>query len=325
MFDSASRKILIGLATTTLLSTTMSSVWAEEAGAQDSHHLITSEGQPVLSTREGECIQTPVTPNDPRLAFKECGDIGDRDGDGIADDDDACPDNTPEEISKGVYSKENPPKNDCDKIGCPIDTDGDGVPDYADKCADTAAEYMVSPPACTRHQCVDSTGCTGGDEDGDGVTNCEDQCPGTPAGTEVNSIGCAAGQEKRTEKETLSSEVLFDFDKFNLKAEGKRELDRIANAIVGEGEYFSTLQVIGHTDSIGTDKYNQTLSEKRARSVAQYLISKGIAANKVSEEGRGEKEPIASNKTSAGRQQNRRVEINYGLFRQGEGQSQRIE
>lgn len=108
-------------------------------------------------------------------------------------------------------------------------------------------------------------------------------------------------------KVTLNADALFDFDKSVLKPAAKASLD----SLVGQVKNL-TLEVIiavGHTDSIGTDAYNQKLSVRRAQSVKKYLVSKGIEANRVYVEGKGESQPVADNKTKEGRAKNRRVEI----------------
>ena len=109
------------------------------------------------------------------------------------------------------------------------------------------------------------------------------------------------------EKVTFAADVLFDFDKAAIKPEGKSKLDELASRI--RGINLEVVIAIGHTDSIGSDAYNQKLSVRRAESVKAYLVSKGIEPNRVYTEGKGEKQPIASNKTKDGRAKNRRVEI----------------
>lgn len=109
------------------------------------------------------------------------------------------------------------------------------------------------------------------------------------------------------EKVTLAADVLFDFDKSVLKAEGKNKLDDLAAKV--KAINLEVVIAIGHTDSIGSDAYNQKLSVRRAESVKAYLVSKGIEPNRIYTEGKGEKQPVASNKTKDGRQKNRRVEI----------------
>ena len=109
------------------------------------------------------------------------------------------------------------------------------------------------------------------------------------------------------EKVTLAADVLFDFDKSLLKPEGKAKLDDLANKV--QAINLEVVIAIGHTDSIGSDAYNQKLSVRRAESVKAYLVSKGVEPNRIYTEGKGEKQPVASNKTKEGRQKNRRVEI----------------
>jgi OOP family OmpA-OmpF porin len=110
-----------------------------------------------------------------------------------------------------------------------------------------------------------------------------------------------------SEKVTFAADAFFDFDKATLKPEGKAKLDDLAGKIKG-----ITLEVIiavGHTDSVGSEAYNQKLSLRRAEAVKGYLVSKGIEANRVYTEGKGAKQPVADNKTAEGRAKNRRVEI----------------
>ena len=109
------------------------------------------------------------------------------------------------------------------------------------------------------------------------------------------------------EKVTLAADVLFDFDKSILKTEGKNKLDDLATKV--KAINLEVVIAIGHTDSIGSDAYNQKLSVRRAESVKAYLVSKGVEPNRIYTEGKGEKQPVASNKTKDGRQKNRRVEI----------------
>ena len=109
------------------------------------------------------------------------------------------------------------------------------------------------------------------------------------------------------EKVTLAADVLFDFDKSVLKPEGKAKLDDLAGKV--KGINLEVVIAIGHTDSIGSDAYNQKLSVRRAASGKGYLVSKGVEPNRIYTEGKGEKQPVASNKTKEGRQKNRRVEI----------------
>lgn len=108
-------------------------------------------------------------------------------------------------------------------------------------------------------------------------------------------------------KVVLNADTFFDFDKATLKPEGKQVLDQVAQQAGSVN--LETVIATGHTDSIGTEAYNQKLSERRANTVKQYLISKGVPADRIYAEGKGELQPVASNKTREGRAQNRRVEI----------------
>ncbi|MER1939603.1 MULTISPECIES: outer membrane protein OmpA [unclassified Castellaniella] len=108
-------------------------------------------------------------------------------------------------------------------------------------------------------------------------------------------------------KVVLNADTFFDFDKSTIKPEGRQVLDQVAQQAGTIN--LETIIAVGHTDSIGTEAYNQKLSERRANSVKQYLISKGVAADRIYAEGKGEMQPVASNKTREGRAQNRRVEI----------------
>lgn len=107
---------------------------------------------------------------------------------------------------------------------------------------------------------------------------------------------------------TLEADTYFDFDKSNLKPEGKDSLDALVRDM-GDLNAVAKVEVVGHTDAIGTDEYNQGLSERRAATVKEYLADKGVPADKIETVGMGESQPVASNKTREGRAQNRRVEV----------------
>ncbi|RYX93813.1 MAG: OmpA family protein [Comamonadaceae bacterium] len=108
-------------------------------------------------------------------------------------------------------------------------------------------------------------------------------------------------------KVTYAADAFFDFDKSVLKPEGKAKLDDLTSKI--KDINLEVIIAVGHTDSVGSDAYNQKLSVARSESVKAYLVSKGIEKNRVYTEGKGEKQPVADNKTSEGRAKNRRVEI----------------
>ena len=109
------------------------------------------------------------------------------------------------------------------------------------------------------------------------------------------------------EKVTFAADVFFDFDKSVIKPDGKSKLDDLSSKM--RGINLEVVIAIGHADAIGSDAYNQKLSVRRAEAVKAYLVSKGIEANRVYTEGKGEKQPVASNKTKEGRAKNRRTEI----------------
>jgi OOP family OmpA-OmpF porin len=117
----------------------------------------------------------------------------------------------------------------------------------------------------------------------------------------------STGTQDASEKISFDTETLFDFDKTTLKNEGKQRLDLLAARLM-DG-VVQVVVALGHTDSMGTQAYNQQLSEKRARAVADYLSNKGIPNEKIFTEGRGGSQPIASNSSEAGRAMNRRVAI----------------
>ena len=108
-------------------------------------------------------------------------------------------------------------------------------------------------------------------------------------------------------KVTYAADAFFDFDKAVLKPEGKAKLDDLVGKV--KGISLEVIIAVGHTDSIGKEGYNQKLSVKRSEAVKAYLVSKGIEKNRVYTEGKGEKQPVADNKTAEGRAKNRRVEI----------------
>ena len=159
-----------------------------------------------------------------------------------------------------------------------------------------------------------------GDEDEDGVFDRRDHCPDTPANTPVDNRGCPIPQypatvkpeEPQSEVITLSDQgdVLFAFDSAQLTPAAQEQLlglmDKLKNADV------LSIKVVGHTDSQGTDAYNQALSERRASSVAAFLLEQGLAPDKLTSQGMGESQPVADNASEEGRAKNRRVELVIG-------------
>ena len=179
-----------------------------------------------------------------------------------------------------------------DANGCAMDSDNDGVVDGIDMCANTPAGVTVDDVGCP----IDS--------DRDGVADYKDLCPNTPEGVIVDQDGCPIAGE------TILSlnDVHFEFDKATLTPEAQSTLDEAVDALLNSDEVVE-VRVEGHTDSIGTEEYNQNLSQRRAESVVDYLTSKGVNGNNLIPVGMGENHPIANNETDAGRALNRRVDF----------------
>ena len=216
-------------------------------------------------------------PNDAGLvSFNGCPDT---DGDGIADKDDACP------TEAGTKAKK----------GCPVrDTDGDGVEDDKDDCPNVKG--LVTTAGCP-------------DKDGDGVIDELDKCPNVK-GTKANK-GCPA--IKKEDKEALDlavKSIEFQTSSAKIKSASYGDLNKVAEILNKYPNY--AVQISGHTDSQGEAAKNLVLSKNRAKSCFDYLVKKGIKANRMSHEGYGETQPIADNNTATGRQKNRRVE--FSLF-----------
>jgi len=142
-----------------------------------------------------------------------------------------------------------------------------------------------------------------GDSDGDGVPNSRDACPDTPRTHRVDSCGCSIMLEGVAR---IDMTVQFDFDREVVKPEFMAEIRTLADFMKANTDVSAVLE--GHTDSVGTEQYNQGLSQRRVNAVRQVLISEfGIAAARLRADGFGEARPAASNDTPAGRAQNRRV------------------
>jgi len=204
----------------------------------------------------------------------------DSDNDGVVDNLDKCP-NTPASIQ-------------VDQNGCPLDEDKDGVADYLDKCPQTPVKASVDEFGCTL------------DTDKDGVPDYQDKCP-TLAGTADNQ-GCP---ELTKEVKTLFQKALqgikFDTGKSTIKPVSFPILDAVAKVMNENPSY--KLIIGGHTDNVGAEGMNLTLSKNRAESVSVYLIGKGISPERISATGYGLTRPVDDNNTVAGRTRNRRVEL----------------
>jgi OmpA-OmpF porin, OOP family len=184
----------------------------------------------------------------------------------------------------------------------PVDTDGDGVFDDADACANT--------PAGTK---VDSRGCEL-DTDRDGVVDSKDKCPETPTSLAVDAAGCPILEAQQMRQELL---INFDTNRAEVKAEYDDEIEDFAEFL---RQYTNTNAVIeGHTDSDGSDAYNQALSERRATAVMNELVNDhNIPASRLSSVGYGESRPVAPNTSAAGKDSNRRIEAAVSVEVQGQ-------
>ena len=224
------------------------------------------------------------TPAGDRVDAKGCSLPKDADGDGVLDDADGCADT---------------PKGDkVDEKGCslPKDADGDGVNDDVDACADTPAGDQVDAKGCPLPK----------DGDGDGVNDDADRCPSTPSGVEVDAEGCQVLFQP-TKKTLILEGVNFETGKATLTPESETILNGVAESLVANDSI--RVQVTGHTDNTGSLALNRRLSRSRADAVRTYLISRGVAEDRLTARGFGPDQPVGSNKTADGRAQNRRVEL----------------
>jgi OOP family OmpA-OmpF porin len=209
----------------------------------------------------------------------------DADNDGVPDNRDQCP-GTPAGAS-------------VDSRGCQPDDDNDGVANSQDQC-----------PATTTGASVDSRGCEL-DSDNDGVVDSRDQCPGTAAGMDVDADGCEGITETT---ETIELQVRFPSNSAVIGDRFDSELARIADIMKENPQ--TTVEIAGHTDSLGEASYNQFLSQRRAEAVAERLTGPlGIDPERVTAVGYGEDQPVADNSSAAGRAENRRVEARIQVTR----------
>jgi OOP family OmpA-OmpF porin len=204
----------------------------------------------------------------------------DTDGDGVPDGLDDCPDTSPE--SKGKV----------DIYGCPVDSDFDGLPDFLDRC-----------PTNRIGAVVDSTGCPV-DSDADGVPDGLDDCPATMYGVEVDRYGCI---DLSVFDKPLVLNIDYPSGSFEIDPNSKMKLQKLAGILNFVPHI--RMEINGYTDNIGTSVANQKLSEKRANRVRDYLVTLGVAAERIQVFGRGEDNFVASNQTAEGRAKNRRIEI----------------
>jgi OOP family OmpA-OmpF porin len=202
----------------------------------------------------------------------------DRDGDGVKDDVDKCPDD---------------PGNQPD--GCPGDTDKDGVRDHVDRCPSVPGE--------------EDDGCPP-DADKDGIFDDKDRCrrdPETRNGWE-DEDGCPdeVPRKIRGASGTMAG-IRFEVNSAKVTRSSRAQLDEAADRLQANPDY--DVEIVGHTDSTGPRDYNVELSEKRANSVRDYLVTKGVDADRITTRGAGPDDPIATNSTASGRAKNRRIEF----------------
>jgi outer membrane protein OmpA-like peptidoglycan-associated protein len=271
--------------------------------------------KPKDTDEDGVFDKKDKCPDTPKGAIVDkVGCPSDADGDGVFDGIDQCP-----ETPKGW------PVN---AQGCPLDSDNDGVPDGKDKCPNTPKGCTVNAEGCQADadgdgvcdgldQCpntpkgcrVDARGCPI-DSDGDGVCDGIDQCPGTAKGLTVDAKGCPPPPPPpayipEAKKELVLDKIFFETNSATLKPESSETLDKVAESLKNFPDV--NIQVAGHTDNTGSAAYNMKLSDKRAKAVMDYLVSKGVPASQLTAKGYGLTEPVADNKTAEGRAQNRRV------------------
>lgn len=266
------------------------------------------------------------------VEFQGCPDT---DGDGITDAQDACPNEKGEaEYYKGCPAKDTDGDGVEDKLdpcplvqgpvslgGCP-DTDGDGVEDSKDPCPTIAGKSELGGCLDTDGDNVPDNidecptiagapewkGCK--DTDGDGISDKYDLCPDLPGKAEDR--GCPPITKKEAEKLEFAVEaVKFETGKATLKSQSNKILTDIADILKKYQGY--QLRIEGHTDNVGSDKTNQTLSEKRATACLNFLAKKGVPKDRMSAQGFGETKPVEDNNTEAGRTKNRRVEFHLYL------------
>jgi outer membrane protein OmpA-like peptidoglycan-associated protein len=242
---------------------------------------VTTPEVPAVLDSDNDGIPDNVDkcPTVPGVAKYDGCPVPDTDNDGINDENDKCP--TVPGIAK--YN------------GCPVpDTDNDGINDDNDKCP--------TVPGVERYQ-----GCPIPDSDNDGVNDEEDNCPHL-AGTAANH-GCPEIDQSTQSKVDMMSKNIYwsPASGYTLSTRSNKSLDQVASMLKADPNLKVT--VAAHTDNAGADDKNKKLSQDRADAVRNYLISKGVNENQVEATGFGEEQPIADNKTAAGRAKNQRVEI----------------
>ena len=216
----------------------------------------------------------------------------DTDGDGIPDTSDACP------------TEPGPKSDDPAKNGCPLpkDTDGDGIPDANDACPNVAGPKSDDPA---------KNGCPlPKDTDGDGIMDDVDKCPNEPETFNgyQDEDGCPDEVPAAIKKFTGVIEGIYF--KTNSAVITSKSYDTLDKAVKVLSDYPDIrVEISGHTDNVGKAEYNKELSQKRADSVKEYFVNKGIKSERLLTVGYGEEKPIADNKTKSGKAKNRRTEF----------------
>ncbi len=256
---------------------------AQSISSAPKKKIVEAPAPPVVLDRDGDGVvdaedKCPDVAG--KVALQGCPDA---DGDGIADADDKCP------TTAGLAKYQ----------GCPIpDTDGDGVNDENDKCP--------SVKGLARYQ-----GCPIPDTDGDGVNDEDDKCPSRQG--PASNQGCPEISKTVVDKINYAAKnVFFATGSFKLLPKSFKALDEVVGLLKSDESLM--IDVDGHTDSQGTEEKNQTLSENRAAAVKTYLVSKGISEERLKSTGYGSTKPVADNKTAAGRAKNRRTELGVRNF-----------
>lgn len=238
---------------------------------------------PVDTDNDGIIDSLDKCPAVPGLVKYEGCPVPDTDKDGINDEEDKCP------LVAGLARYQ----------GCPVpDTDKDGINDEEDKCPAEAGT-------------ASNQGCPFVDTDGDGIADPDDKCPAL-AGTKENQ-GCPEIKEEVVKKVNYASQnIYFANGKYTLLSKSFKGLNEVAQIMKDNADL--KLAIEGHTDNVGNDAFNQKLSENRAAAIKAYLVKKGVDESRLESTGHGETEPVADNKTAAGRQKNRRVELKLNYF-----------
>ncbi len=292
--------------------------------------VVDGNGCPLDTDKDSVADYLDKCPSIPGLA--EMNGCPDKDKDGVSDIDDLCPDvpglarfkGCPDSDGDGIEDSKDkcPNASGLDMFqGCP-DTDGDGVEDANDKCPDTQKGIKVDASGCAADsdkdgvvdsddKCpdtqpgtkVDATGCPA-DTDGDGVLDADDKCPAVKG--DASNNGCPA-EAKRLQ--FAARRITFASGNAAVKASFYSMLDEVASILKEYPDY--NLKIGGHADSYEKDDHN--LSHSRADAVKSYLLSKGVAESRIVITGYGKTSPLASNASSTGRAQNRRVELELYL------------